>query len=338
MLKTKTRPPGEVPPDLKSRHTFNWKRALRVEGLRLRPDSRRPERQLIRRLRRLEFCRGPLDVEPIAGGITNQNFVVRVGGQAYVARLSQQRPLLGIDRRNEVVCHQAASARGLAPAVVHHQEGLLVTRFVQGRTLGPADVRSPAVIERLAERLRRLHEGWDALTGEILYFCPFQAIRTYAESAARLRADEPDDLEPMLDDARRLARRIAPFRPVLCHNDLMTANLIDDGRRLWVVDWEYAGVGHPLFDLANASANATFSDDQDQALLAAYRTRGPVDPRDLAELRIFKAVSFLRDALWAVIQTVASDIDFDYRRYAAENFQAYREARGRWESIDREWA
>ena len=110
----------------------------------------------------------------------------------------------------------------------------------------------------------------------------------------------PGDLGSLLEDARQLSRRIAPFRPVLCHNDLLPANLIDDGRRLWLVDWEYAGAGHPLFDLANASANAAFSDDQDRSLLEAYR--GHVDPRDLSELRIFKAVSLLRESLWSTIQ------------------------------------
>jgi thiamine kinase-like enzyme len=111
------------------------------------------------------------------------------------------------------------------------------------------------------------------------------------------------------------------------HPSVQRSNLIDDGQRLWLVDWEYAGIGHPLFDLANLSANAALDDDQESALLAAYR--GQADPRDLAELRIFRAVSLLREALWATIQTVASDIDFDYRRYADEHFAAYCEARGR---------
>src|SRR5438477_250803 len=145
-----TRISGEPSPDRKPRPKLDWRRALRLEGLRLRRDSRRPERRL----------------------------------------------------------------------------------------------------------LRRLHGAWDTLAGEVLFFCPCQAIRTYARSAARLGADLPADLDAMLEDARRLSRRIAPFRPVLCHNDLLPANLIEDGRRLWLVDWEYGGVGHPLFDLANASANA----------------------------------------------------------------------------------
>ncbi len=289
--------------------------------------SSRPQRKLIRRLRTLDLGRGPFAVERIPGGISNHNFAVRVGGSAYFARLCQERPLLGIDRRNEVVCQRAASARGLAPEVIHDEAGLLITSLVQGRTLAQDGVRDPAVIARLAALLGHLHAGWDILTGEILYFCPFQTIRTYASTALRLGAYLPGDIGALLEDTRGLARRIAPFRPVLCHNDLMPANLIDDGRRLWLVDWEYGGAGHPLFDLANASANAGFSDLDDQALLEA--NRGRVDARDVSELRIFKAVSLLREALWSTIQTVTSDIAFDYRRYAIDNLQAYRDARSR---------
>jgi thiamine kinase-like enzyme len=287
-----------------------------------------PEQELIRRLRRLDPGRGPLDVERIGGGITNDNFVVRSGEptRSDFARLSEPRPLLGIDRRNERACQEAASAWGLAPEVVYHEDGLLVTRFIEGRTLTAADLHEPAILDRLANRLRRLHGSWDELAGEILYFCPFQVIRSYAYTLRRLEAEIPDDLDAMLEGARRLSRRIAPFRPVLCHNDLLPANLIDDGHRLWLVDWEYAGVGHPLFDLANVSANAGLADDQEARLLSAYRETLEPDPRDLAELRIFKVASRLREALWGAIQSVTSDIDFDFRRYASENLAAYRSA------------
>ena len=168
---------------------------------------------LLGRLSRLDFIGSPIDVEPIAGGITNHNFAVRSGGRAYVARLCEERPLLGIDRRNEVVCQQAAAARGLAPEVVHHEPGLLVSRFVEGRTLAAADVREPALLARLADLLQRLHQSWDTLTGEVLYFCPFQTVRTYARSAARLGAERPAEIDALLEDAagcRVGSRRSAP--------------------------------------------------------------------------------------------------------------------------------
>ncbi len=291
-------------------------------------EHRRDETDLIRRLRRLDLARDPIAIESIAGGITNRNFVVRSGGDARVVRVCEERPLLGIDRRNEVICQRAAASRGLAPEVIHHEPGLLVTRFVEGRSLTAADVREPRGLARLAALLRRLHGAWDVLTGEVLYFCPFQAVRTYARSAARLGADLPGEIDAWLDDARSLSHRIAPFRPALCHNDLLPANLVD-GRRLWLVDGEYAGIGHPLFDLANLAANAGLDDDQEAALLAAYR--GSINPRERDELRIFRAASLLREALWATIQTVASDLDFDYRGYAHEHFRAFRGARARLE-------
>ncbi|HKI16937.1 MAG TPA: phosphotransferase [Isosphaeraceae bacterium] len=306
---------------------LDWKHPFRVGRLRFRALSQKPERRLARRIAKLNLGAGPIAIERTEGGISNHNFVVRVGGQDFVARLGEERPLLGIDRRNEVVCHRAASALGLAPAVIHHEAGLLVTRFIAGRTLAQVDVRQPDCILLVASQLRRLHDSWAGLIGEMVYFCPFQTVRTYAQTAAKIGASLPNDIAQVLADAAVLSRQIAPFRPVLCHNDLLAANLINADDRLWLVDWEYAGIGHACFDLANLSANARFTDEQDRGLLTAYH--GEFQPGHLTELRIFKAMSLVREALWSTIQTVASDIDFDYYRYAADNLEAYRAARSR---------
>jgi thiamine kinase-like enzyme len=286
-----------------------------------------PDRVHTQRLSALDFWPGPITIEPISGGITNHNYLVRTGEKAFVARLCVARELLGIDRRNEIACQLAAHALGVAPAVAHHESGVLVSEYLPARTLGPTDVRDPAFVPRLAALLRRLHDGWDRLTGEVLYFSVFQTVRTYAATARALGARLPDDTDALLDDARRLSHRVAPFVPVLCHNDMLPANILDDGARVWLVDWEYAGVGHPLFDLAGASANCQFPESLDLAFLAAYRGTPTADPRDVRELRIFKALSLLREALWSAIQTVASDIAFDYQSYADTNFLAYRSAR-----------
>ncbi len=279
----------------------------------------------IQRLRSLDYWRGEVAISRLSGGITNHNYLVENGSQSFVARLCEERPLLGIDRRNEIVCHKAAMTADIAPEVVHHEPGLLVSRFQPGKTLAAADVRRDSVLDRLGIVLRRLHDSWDSLSGEMLYFCPFQTIRTYARSARALQATLPAGLDELLEDARMLSRRIRPFRPVLCHNDLLPANLIDDDVRIWVIDWEYAGIGHPLFDLANVCAAADLSPDHERRLLLAYR--GEVVPSELKELRILRAASALRDALWGVIQTVASDIEYDYQGYADENLRLYRESR-----------
>jgi thiamine kinase-like enzyme len=315
--------PGQSGTGLKLK--VDWKRALGVKRLQLPGRRSRLERELIERLRKLGLVRRPFSIERISGGLSNHNFAVRTGGQSYFVRICQELPLLGIDRRNEMVCHQAASLRGLAPEIVHHERGLLITLFIEGQTLGPLAVRDAAMLPRLAALLGHLHEGWDLVTGEVLYFCAFQTVRTYARTAARLQASLPHDIDRILEDITALSRRVAPFRPVLCHNDMLPANLIDDGERLWLLDWEYAGAGHPLFDLAHASTATGLSPDQQRALLEAYPGRLPTAA--LAELQIFRVVALLRETLWSTIQTVASDIAFDYTRYAAENLDAYRAAR-----------
>jgi thiamine kinase-like enzyme len=277
------------------------------------------------RLRSLPLWSGPIEITPMSGGITNRNFLIRDGSERYVARLCRELPQLGIDRRNESACQRAAARLGLGPELAFREDGLSINRYVPGRTLSADDLRDPARIAQVAQLLRRLHDTASTLVGHFLYFCPFQTIRTYAHTAAVLNARLPADLAELLDDSRELAARVGPFRPVLCHNDLLPANIIAGDDRLWLVDWEYAGMGHYLFDLASVSVNAGFTEDEDACLLSSYW--GAVAARDLEELRVFKAASALREALWAIIQAVSSELDFDYHAYAERNFEAY--TRGR---------
>ena len=154
MLKTLHR--GERPTDRRSRIKLDWKRALGVDRFRMPGAPSRSERLLMRRLRKQEFSRGRVAIERISGGISNHNFAVRAGGVAYFARLCRELPLLGIDRRNEVACHQAASSLGIAPEVIHHEDGLLISRFVEGKTLAAADLREPELLARTVALLRRI--------------------------------------------------------------------------------------------------------------------------------------------------------------------------------------
>jgi thiamine kinase-like enzyme len=281
--------------------------------------------ELRSKLAGLGLCRASVSIEPLPGGITNRNFRVESEGGVLVARICRELPLLGIDRRSEAACQSVAARLGLAPELIHQEEGLLVSRHVAGRTLTATDLQDFELIARVGSALRKLHDARDLVTGHLAYFCPFQTIRTYARSAADLGARLPEGIDELLQDARGLEQRIGPFRPALCHNDLLPANLIWSNGRFWLIDWEYAGMGHPLFDLASVSASAGFTDDQELALLEAYR--GVIDSRELEEVRTFKIASSLREALWAVIQSVSSELSFDYLGYANRNFEAYRQSR-----------
>jgi thiamine kinase-like enzyme len=277
------------------------------------------------RIRSLPLWSGPIVLERLDGGITNRNYLVQDANEQFVARIGEELLVLGIDRRNELQCHRAAQSLGVAPPLVFGDNGVLVSRYISSRTLDPAGAREPGFAPKLARVLRQLHAGYDGLIGELLFFSPFQASRTYVATSRRLGAELPSDIDLMLETTRKLSRTIAAYVPTLCHNDMLPANVLDDGGRVWIVDWEYAGMGHPLFDLAGFSVNCGYSDDQDVEFLESYH--GEFRPRDLYELRVLKAASLLRDALWGVVQTVASDLEFDYREYARIHFEKFRESR-----------
>lgn len=276
----------------------------------------------IERLRSLDCWWGPIEVETLGGGITNHNYRVRFNENEFVARLSVERPFLGIDRRNELLCQRLAFERGIAPEVVHHEDGALVSRFLSGRTLTTDDFREQSTIVRVADLLRLLHTP--APAGAILGFCAFQTVQTYAETSRTLGAELPTDIDFLLEECQRLSDQTRRFEPVLCHNDLLASNLVADNDHVWLVNWEYAGIGNPLFDLAGLAANNAFTEAMEVELLTVYR--GTLEPEDLRDLQMLKAASHLREALWSVIQTVASEIEFDYHRYADKHFSAYRDA------------
>jgi thiamine kinase-like enzyme len=272
----------------------------------------------------LSCWRGEISVETLSGGITNHNYLVRDAGEKFVVRLCEDCGHLGIDRRNERLCQQSAQMIGVSPELVHAEGNMLVTRFIDGPTL-KADETDASLIQRLASTLKQLHDSRELLTGEMLYFCPFQTVRTYAKTARQIQATLPGDIEKLLDEARQMSLAMPAFQPTLCHNDLLPANILDDGDRLWLIDWEYAGIGNPVFDLAGLSANCGFNTDQNAQLVQTYA--GNSSPDILSQIQILKSVSLLREALWAVIQTVKSQVKFEYQNYADENFEAYRNAR-----------
>ncbi len=279
----------------------------------------------VARVATLPCWQAEVTIAPLGGGITNRNFVVVDGESRYVTRICEELPHLGIERRNEVVCQKAAHQLGIAPEVRFSEPGVLVSEFLEARTCSDDDLRDLDLLRRVATTLRSLHDSWDRVTGEMLYFSPFQTVQTYAVTARTLGAQLPDDIGAFLDDARTLAREVSPFTPTLCHNDLLAANVLNEGEMIYLVDWEYAGMGNRLFDLASVSSNAGLSDELEAEFLLAYR--GELRNVDVQEVRILKTVSLLREALWAYIQAVASDIDFDYCQYASDNLSAYQKAR-----------
>jgi len=265
------------------------------------------------------------------GGITNQNYRIEVDGESFVLRIGgANTELLGIHRPYEYAAHQAAAGLGIAPEVIYfiEPEGYLVTRFVSGRPLSAEEIGRPENIRRVAGALRQVH----GLPGIPAIFSPFRFVEEGVEIARRYGVPFRDDFELLFGRIVEIeaAFRQDPFRPCLCHNDLLNGNFLDDGR-LWILDWEYAGMGDPFFDLANFAVHHDFLDEQERLLLQAYF--GEATPAGRARLKLMKIVSDFREAMWGMIQMGVSELDFDFRAYADQHFDRLSRNMGdsRWE-------
>jgi thiamine kinase-like enzyme len=259
---------------------------------------------------------------PLEGGITNENHRVEVDGEVFAVRLGgQSAELLGIDRIRERAAAETAARLGIGAEVVHAmpEEGILVTRFVPGRTLAAEDLARPEILPRVVAVLRAIH-GAPPVEGT---FSPFRTAETYRTVARRHGVDGPPELDDWLGLARRLEATLEPARPAFCHNDLLAANFVDDGARLRLLDWEYAAQGDPFFDLGNLAANADFSPAAEARLLAAYLGPGARPPDALRRLAIMRVASDLREATWALVQTGISRLAFDFAGYATRHFARF---------------
>jgi thiamine kinase-like enzyme len=278
--------------------------------------------ELVAALQRLpELAGRDLTLTALSGGITNRNFLITVSGQPdrYVIRLAgNDTHLLGISREVEHAATVAAAGVGVGPEVTAfiRPEGYLVTRFIEGRPVGLDDVREPAVIARVADSLRRIHDG-PPIPG---LFIPLRIVEAYRALAAARGVRIPPEYELAASIGRRieLACLSDPVELQPCHNDLLNANFIDDGTRIRIVDWEYAGMGDPYFDLGNFSINHELTPDADDVLLKAYL--GSVPPSRRARLLLMRVVSDFREAMWGVLQQGISTLDVDFVAYAGEHF------------------
>lgn len=278
-------------------------------------------------LRALPIWRGTPQLEPLGGGLTNHNFVVTDGDSKFVARAATDQPALGIDRGNELACSELGHSLGVAPAVTYSQAGITVFEFVEGVAWDPESARDPDRIRRACATLHTVHGAGPRMVGHFRFFCGFQVARTYVDFAMQRGLALPADAAGLLAEVAELRRAIAPYEPTFCHNDLMPGNFIDAGSALWLIDWEYAGIGHPVFDLAGLSSNCEFAESDDRILLEAYF--GDRSARWQREFRVFKAIAALRESLWAVVQGSQSNIEFDYDQYRDDNWQKFRAAVGR---------
>ncbi len=239
-------------------------------------------------------------ISSLVGGITNQNYRVDIGEESFVLRIGGKGThLLGIDRERESICTAIAAQVGVGAEVLHFlaAEDALITRFIVGAGISPA---FPGT------------------------FSPFETVRNYHKLALTYGVIFPGTLPRVFALMAQIEEALAARaldQTKSCHNDLLASNFIDDGRTIWILDWEYAGMGDIFFDLGNFAVNQSLNDEQCALLLHYYF--GEVRPADLAHLHLMRLGSDLRESFWGFLQLGISELDFDYREYAHHHLNRF---------------
>lgn len=275
--------------------------------------------QARRQAEELDFWAGPVTAQPLPGGLSNHNFLVDDGTRKYFVRIGDDRPEHAVLRYNEIAVSQAAHDAGLSPALLHHEPGALVFDYIADAAMtDAASLGQEANMERLIGLLGQCHldlSGHLEAPGPM--FWVFHLNRRYARIIMRHGGRMAAAVSRLMALNDELESAVGPIQPVFCHNDLAAENILDDGQRFWLIDWEYGGWNDGLYDLASLAVNLELEAEASDQLLRRYRHLNAEQPdRDSRrKFRAWKCAALIWAGLWSGVSEMFAELDFDYAGY-----------------------
>ena len=278
----------------------------------------------IEKIKTLSIWKNDLTINPLEGGITNLNFLVNHGNEKLVVRLGQDIPEHLVYRSNEINVSKAAHEIGVSPKLIHSEQGVLVLEFIESETLDPKGVQKN--LEKIIPVIKKIHnEIPNFLSGQPAIFWVFHVIKYYANFLRSNHSIHQNKIDDLLLKASKLEKLSSPREIVFGHNDFLAANFLDDGSKIWVVDWEYGGFNDPLFDIGGLASNNDFKQDLEKEALEMYYEKS-ISNDFLLKYDSMKTASLLRETMWSMVSEITSKLDFDYGEYTQENLSKFNNA------------
>ena len=264
------------------------------------------------------------NIEPLEGGITNLNFLVSDSGSKSVVRLGSDIPEHLVYRSNEIIVSEAAYQIGVSPKLIYNEPGVLVLEFIESKTLEPKTVREN--LNKIVPIIRKIHDEIpNKLSGQPQIFWVFYVIKYYSNYLLNNNSSHISLIPSLLKKAEKLEKLSSPREIVFGHNDLLAANFLDDGSKIWVVDWEYGGFNDPLFDIGGLSSNNDLDENLENEVLEMYFKEKP--SKDLIiKYNAMKTASLLRETMWSMVSEITSKIKFNYAEYTSDNLKKFEES------------
>ena len=276
------------------------------------------------KIRSLPIWKNKIDIKSLDGGLTNYNYLVSDGEKKMVVRLGEDIMEHQVIRSNELIASKAAYEAGVSPKVVYSSNGVLVLDYIQSKTLSSEDVRKN--LDGIILLIKKVHfEIPKKLFGPAMIFWVFHVIKNYAKYLDNQKSSYKTILNKLISCSEHLEKLSSPYQIVYGHNDLLPGNFLNDGSKLWLIDWEYSGFNSPLFDLGGLASNSDLSAEEEIYMLERYFEK-KIDNQNLYKYKVMKCASLLRETMWSMVSEISSDIDFDYATYTKENLSKFEES------------
>lgn len=271
------------------------------------------------------WANADISLRVLSGGKTNRNFIATINDEQFVVRVPGERTeVLGISRVHEANAARHAAQLGIAPPIAGEITAFntLVTKFVAGEHL--AGARFTERIDEVIELIKRFHDG-GPIDGS---FPIHRIVEAHQRDAHANGVDAPKLWQQLHEVSMRIESAFAksPDLSVACHNDLLPTNVLFAKDRVWLIDFEYAGMNNAYFDLGNLSVNCDLDESGDEKILLSYF--GEVTKQRWAKLQLMKVMSELREGMWAVVQQAISVLEEDFVEYANTRLENCRRLAG----------
>ena len=278
----------------------------------------------IDKIKSLPIWSGPIEISPLEGGITNFNYLVKDSGKDSVVRMGSDIPEHLVYRSNEILVSKAAFEIGVSPKLIYNEPGILVLDYIKSTTLEPITIRKN--LERIIPIVKKIHHSIpNKLSGQPSIFWVFYVIKYYSNFLLKNKSTHSSLISDLLSKSNKLQELSSPREIVFGHNDLLAANFLDDGSKIWVIDWEYGGFNDPLFDIGGLASNNDFDLDMENLALEMYFDKQP-SKELIIKYNAMKTASLLRETMWSMVSEITSKLDFSYADYTSENLSKFRDS------------
>jgi len=279
--------------------------------------------QLKQKLQALPFFTGSIDLKYIEGFMSNDSYIISDDSNKYVVKIGGDKQDYGVVRSHEIEASKAGYKAGISPKVIYYDDRILVFQHIQSNHLTPVKVKDKETLKKIIHIIKIVHkEVVNFLKGQNLSNDVFKMIKVKIFYLKKKKSPYTDKLNNFIKDCEIFEEKFSSNEIVFTHNDFFYKNILDDNKKLWLIDWEFSGYNSFYLDLANLSKNNEFSEDDDNFILEEY-CGGSTSSNSKYKLHMFKCVSLLNEVLWSMVSEISPKKVFDYVSYTDKMLMRY---------------